>query len=173
MRYSPIKAEIRVSHRIERERCFNTPTPFHTETIGKLSVIEQFEHTIGQNSGVVARHKKSRLPLQDQFRSAPSLLQLVYPAPCIRQSSWKYPPVYTAAGSENSHSEEISDTFYIFTLTKTLYARQMFGWDAIAHVPERFVVADSHKSNGQPSAIKRPRWRVGTAAALALVLGRH
>jgi hypothetical protein len=80
MRYSPIKAEIRVSHRIERERCFNTPTPFHTETIGKLSVIEQFEHTIGQNSGVVARHKKSRLSVQDQFRSAPIVATIGLPS---------------------------------------------------------------------------------------------
>src|SRR5437867_7213511 len=71
LRKPAIKAEICVSHRIERERCFNTPTPFHTEMIGKLSVIEEFEHTIGQNSGVVARHKKSRLAVQDQLSSAP------------------------------------------------------------------------------------------------------
>src|ERR1700746_3538287 len=70
-RQPAIKAEIRVSHRIERERCFNTPTPLYTEILGKLSVIEEFEHTIRQRSSVVARHKKSRLPFQDQFRSAP------------------------------------------------------------------------------------------------------
>src|ERR1700722_13875531 len=70
IRQPAIKAEIRVSHRIERERRFNAPTPLYTEIIGKLSAIEEFEHTIRQRSSVVARHKKSRLPFQDQFRSA-------------------------------------------------------------------------------------------------------
>jgi hypothetical protein len=143
IRQPAIKAEICVSHRIERERRFNTPTPFHTEMISKLSVIEEFEHTIGQNSGVVARHKKSRLSFQDQFRSAPIVC-------CYNWLTQRHAfdnrvgntlTVETAVGSENSHSEEISDTFYISPPTQKFYARRMFRWDAIAHLRQRFTGA--------------------------------
>ena len=63
--HTSIKAEIRVGHRIERECCFNTPTPFHAELISKPTAIEEFEYSIRQGSNVVTRHKKSRLSLQD------------------------------------------------------------------------------------------------------------
>ena len=53
-------------------------------------------------------------------------------------------------GSENSHGEQIGDTFYIFSPTQEFYARRMFRWDAIAHLRQRFTAANSHKCNIVP-----------------------
>jgi hypothetical protein len=65
IRHLPIETEIRVGHGVERECCFDPPTPLHAEFIGKLTIVEESQHTIGQQVSVVARHKKSRLAFQN------------------------------------------------------------------------------------------------------------
>src|SRR5262249_15805260 len=147
-----IEAGIRVRHRIERECRFNTPTPFHAEFMGEPTIIEELEHTIGQASNVVARHKKSCLSFQDQLATTPVVCCPDWlPQPQdLGNRVGNPPPVQRGVCNETSHSEDIGDTFHVISSPQKLYARRMYWWNAFPPLPQRFTVADSDKSNIVP-----------------------